>query len=282
MKKIMFLVIALITISTTVWATPVWFDADGAGTTYDAILIDELNGDSALTNIVQTFGGDGVLNDGDLSYEALALNLFYAYDITPNPWVKNIFADANIYATINNLVGEVVDFSGATVNDSMQGSTLIDAMSATSYGVSFIENPVQTVSLTQDGGLIGNFSLLRGGTDAFVTDLNSSATSQFGIDLITDALTAGYFFQDNAGVQGEDWSTLLANNAGSLFFLAIADSSVETMYLYNEFTNDNEFLIGVKDNGTGVTFSAVPEPATFLLLGGGLMGLGFYSRRRKK
>ncbi len=279
MKKIMFLVIALIAVSTTVWATPVWFDADGAGATYDAILIDEVNGNSALTNIVQTFGNDGVLNSGDLSYEDLVLNLFYAYDTSS---VYNYFKDANVYATVNNLVGEVVDFSGATVDDSMQGQTLIDAMSATSYGVSFIENPVQTVSLTQDGGLIGNFSLLRGGTDAFVTDLNSSATSQFGIDLITDALTAGYFFQDNAGVQGEDWSTLLANNAGSLFFLAIADSSVETMYLFNEFTDDNMFMIGVKDNGTGVTFSAVPEPATFLLLGGGLMGLGFYARRRKK
>ena len=67
-------------------------------------------------------------------------------------------------------------------------------------------------------------------------------------------------------------------------FLSLAFPNIASYGLFNFDTQFGRYIIDNFQGTFGSTedITPVPEPSTFLLLGGGLAGLAFYARRRKK
>jgi len=108
---------------------------------------------------------------------------------------------------------------------------------------------------------------------------------------------AGFNVWDNTGWQGK--STNFTFDAFNTLELMVTGSGVEyylnSNLLYTDASGDNSYLSGVilnaKNEGSSFDVrydnlkygsAPVPEPSTFLLLSGGLIGLGWYGRKRKK
>ncbi len=71
---------------------------------------------------------------------------------------------------------------------------------------------------------------------------------------------------------------------GATFLNSLDNSSSGTLYLTatNTSSNNNDFDLQAVGLGVNNSPTAAPEPATLLLLGSSLVGLGFFSRRKFK
>jgi len=138
-------------------------------------------------------------------------------------------------------------------------------------------SPPQNLAFGGPGGSDqGNY------TAQFSTGLDMTA---FGFDMSgfqPDTFQSGgfstAFFSSATLLDSIFWSKTGIDNLDILFYGFQTDFAFDTIQL--TFTTQ----IGLADyiGFDSVTFTPVPEPSTFLLLGGGLAGLAFAVRRRRK
>ena len=85
-----------------------------------------------------------------------------------------------------------------------------------------------------------------------------------------------FWFEDSTKTALEDF---VGFDLGWIMAYSHGDTNPNDMTRWTD-VDGNLFVLS--DHDSSLSVGVVPEPSTFLLLGGGLMGLGFYARRRKK
>ena len=239
-----------------------------------------------VSTITQDLGGDGILNNGDTFSEFGALAVLDA-DNLPNL----SFVDRSDYPGDSNFRNAYIEFIGLT-GSILNYNNGIDGLDTTlaNYTTNLVDD---SFDLTFDPGvgtikfyLDDDYDSTNGGNTleiASLTLLSGEGTSpefvlgqlegQFGIIAgFLDVLPGFWHFAD--GTPFEDFMTQFG--IPSIFATSF---------------NLGATLVDISDNGDDLIFevlnegswqiTVVPEPSTFLLLGGGLFGLGILGYRRR-
>ncbi len=129
----------------------------------------------------------------------------------------------------------------------------------------------------QDGLYISYLGLYLGSIDTYnnIAFYSGNSLLQTAEGLLSDGILQGTeilgIMNGNSGNQVESNSNVYVN----LFF------ALDEMFTAFEFRTTG-LAFEIDNVVAGVSINPVPEPSTFLLLGGGLLGLGFIARRRKQ
>ncbi len=267
MKRLLLLVAVFVLWGANSFAIGLYFDANQDGNITSEEYVYSLRADSAETVIYQD-ATNGVVLDGDMAQEefsALIQQFYYG----SNSWEYNDITQYGYSIYSSALTSYAVDSDGTTWGvEYVVGQELtlfIDADFTDGAYNSLVDTYVATLSITD------------GGTDAF-DSTNSTPTTDFGVDLVFTDIEAGYFFVYD-GLDYVELTEYLAENP-TYIAIALADSSIDISSIVYDQAED-QYVITVEDNGTEIELSVVPEPSTIILLGAGLLGAGFYTRRRK-
>lgn len=236
--------------------------------------------------IIQSLTGgadDSILDNGDTFSEFGALTILDA-DNTNLSFIArgsdplNSSSYRNAYVEFSNLTGFITNYSD-------NGT----ATSLANYGTSLADDTFDLVFTPNVGSiqifLDDDFDSSNGALElASLTLLNGQGTSpEFILNQAEGNFGLNAGFLDVApGV----WSF----TDGTLFEEWMAQYGIPSIFATS--FNLGATVVGISDDGTNLLFdvvnegsfviSAVPEPSTMFLLGSGLLGLGFFARRRSK
>lgn len=242
-------------------------------------------GGSGSTYIEQDLGDDGILGNNDRFKEKFTTLVYGGYDSNLNPFLPlypqgtndlkiDIALEGYISGYDKGVGGDTTRTDYANIaNDSY--FTNIDTGSAKMYldaNNNNIWDTGETVAATF-GFLNSTPSFLSanvwpGGTGSALYSVG------FSIDTYNDDDT---FWTDAS------FGTSIADLVSSGFLLTFNDGSAKALGVDGDPNSPaNTILLSFDDNGIDIVFDAVPEPATMLLFGIGLMGLAGVSRRKNQ
>lgn len=287
MKKMMMALALIFLIGANAHALQFTLDLstiNGSYGTYSDVFRVNVDG---YANVNQSFGADKIFNDGDTFTESTILQtISYKESLTGSNMYFNSLASEGkfMYLYAEGLTGTAYNVQYGTPGDltSVTFDYSFDAGSG-DIGI-YIDDDSGTLSHNlATAELVANFSLVRGdgaGDDGFLGGLANAGSTR---------LTGQFLDSTPDNVWIADFLDLGNLPAGYTAFASMNTTNQvidgPNLYGLNIDGEGNIFADGFTAtiNSTGhFDVSVVPEPSTLILLGGGLVGLGFYARRKKK
>ena len=248
-------------------------------------LFNEVNFYSETTVTQFDTNGDFVVSVGDEFTDSGSLNATaFVPDFSAPGDSEGMNFLNQVTGIMNNMAGSVSGVTALTGGDTQvdyaYNTGSFELYTSTPKTFNFNTRGAFDDAGFNDGAHIATFELVSGVGHAFLDTNNDDLTNQGSGEfyLQATALATGFWFD----ADGQDIALIYDGiNKPINWFVSTTDYNIDKPIFTPGLGGDFLFTMDVTHDGS-IEFNVVPEPSTFLLLGGGLMGLGFYARRRKK
>lgn len=219
--------------------------------------------------------GDGILSAGDAFYDD---GVLFGGQLLPPP------IDDEGLGTNYQITGDMINFGGTVTDVSLDGSgyTRVDYSYNTGildlYANQNITADFDNRTGFTDGTLIASFEIIYGFGHAIIDPTGQDVTNGGLGEFLLKAtnLAQNFWFNED----GDDLADIYNDIDRPLEWLvSFADYNVDDTELTPNADPDILFTVEATHDGS-IRFDAVPEPATMILFGIGLLGVAGISRKK--